>query len=235
VATLYTPTDNSYEERARMIGDKLIIKEEHVRAAGNVVKVLLPRIKSARKKYVITVAGESGAGKSEIAAVLAESLSNEGISSYVIQQDDYFVYPPKTNAGMRRKNISHVGTSEVRLALIDKNLEDFRNEINEITKPLVIFDEDRITEETIRLDEIDAVIVEGTYVTILENVDTRIFIDRTCHDTKDARANRAREKQDEFLEEILEIEHKIISAHRRLAHIIVTRDYHVKEIDGQGQ
>ena len=152
-----------------MIGDKLIINEEHVKAAGNIMKVLLPLVLKARQKYVITVSGESGAGKSEIAAVLAESLTQEGIMSIIFQQDDYFVYPPKTNAGMRKKDINHVGMSEVRLALIDQNLGDLKDGKTEIKKPLVIFDEDRITEETVPLDCIDAVIVEGTYTTSLKN------------------------------------------------------------------
>jgi uridine kinase len=64
-------------------------------------------------KFTITIAGESGSGKSEIGAVLSDLLSEKDIKSIILQQDDYFVYPPKTNAEMRRKDLGQVGLSEV--------------------------------------------------------------------------------------------------------------------------
>lgn len=215
-----------------MLGDRLVIKKEHVKAARGIIKLLLPRITGARK-YIVTIAGESGSGKSEIASVLSESLIGKNIQSIIIQQDDYFIYPPITNAGMRRNNINHVGLTEVRIDLIDRNLEDFKDGKEKIIKPLVIFEENSITEETIDLRGIDVVIVEGTYTTTLENADMHVFIDRTFHDTREARMRRAREEQDEFLEEVLEIEHGIISSHKRLADVIVTRNYDVKENNGK--
>lgn len=212
-----------------MKGDKLVIQEEHVKAARHIMKLLLPQIRKAQGKFVITIAGESGSGKSEIAAALSEFLSEKGIKSAIIQQDDYFVYPPKTNAKMRRKDISHVGLSEVRLAVLDQNLRDITDGKNEIDKPLVIFDEDLITKETVKLEGVKAIIVDGTYTTILKNAHQRIFIDRAYVDTIDIRKWRAREKQDEFLEKILQIEHKIISSHKPQADIIVTNNYAVKK------
>ena len=212
-----------------MKGDKLVIQEGHVNAARHIMKLLLPQIRKAQSKFVITIAGESGSGKSEIAAALSEFLSEKGIKSAIIQQDDYFVYPPKTNAKMRRKDISHVGLSEVRLAVLDQNLRDIIEGENEINKPLVIFNEDLITKETVKLEGIKAIIVDGTYTTILKNVHQRIFIDRTYVDTINTRKCRAREEQDEFLEKILQIEHKIISSHKPQADIIVTNNYAVKK------
>jgi len=212
-----------------MKGDKLVIQEGHVKAARHIIQLLLPQIRETQSKFVITIAGESGSGKSEIAATLSEFLSENGIKNAIIQQDDYFVYPPKTNAKMRRKDISHVGLSEVRLAVLDQNLSDIIEGGNEINKPLVIFDEDLIIKETVKLEGIKAIIVDGTYTTILKNVHQRIFIDRTCVDTINTRKCRAREEQDEFLEKILQIEHKIILSHKPQADIIVTNNYAVKK------
>ena len=48
-----------------MRGDKLVIKEHHVRAAGQVAEVVLPEIKQTEGRYAITIAGESGSGKSD--------------------------------------------------------------------------------------------------------------------------------------------------------------------------
>jgi uridine kinase len=212
-----------------MKGDKLIVTEEHVSAARMIMKLLFPEASMPQCRFILTIAGESGSGKSEIASALADLLSTKDMRSIILQQDDYFVYPPKTNENMRRKDIRHVGVNEVRLDLLDQNLADIMEGMTTIEKPLVIFTEDRITQEAISLDGVNVVIVEGTYTTSLDNAHQRIFIDRTYHDTRDTRRKRAREKQDEFLEEVLKIEHEIISTHLPRASIIVTNDYDVLE------
>jgi len=213
-----------------MKGDKLIIRDEHRRAARNLLPLLSPHITKAQNSFIVTIAGESGSGKSEIAAVLAQLLSEKRhINSIILQQDDYFVYPPKTNAEMRRRDIRHVGISEVRLDVLDENLNEILKGKSEVEKPLVIFDEDRITYDRVNLEGIKVVIVEGTYTTLLKNVHQHIFIDRTYVDTRERRKERAREEQDAFLEQILEIEHNIILGHKAYADIIITRTYEAVE------
>ena len=211
-----------------MKGDKLVVREEHVRAARQIAELLLPQIAGLEGKLIITIAGESGSGKSETASALCSLLSEKGVASVIFQQDDYFVYPPRTNAAMRRRNISHVGLPEVRLTLLDENLSEVLEDRNDIEKPLVFFDEDRIATETVQLQGIKVVIVEGTYTTLLKNVHRRVFIDRTYVDTREARKRRERDEQDEFLERVLQIEHGIISSHKPRADIIVSRDYEVR-------
>jgi uridine kinase len=212
-----------------MKGDKIIIKPHHERAGQQLARLVLPDISDAEHRFIITIAGESGAGKSEIAEALRQFLADEGIDAVILQQDDYFVYPPKTNAAKRVEDIGWVGTQEVRLDLMDANLESILAGEPGIVKPLVDFDSDSIGEETMELGDAAAVLVEGTYTTALENAHRRVFIDRTYIDTKDARALRAREDQDEFLERVLTIEHEIISSHKPRADYIVTRDYNVIE------
>jgi uridine kinase len=212
-----------------MKGDKLVIQEEHLKAARDVADLFLPQIVKVQGKFIITIAGESGSGKSEIAAALSDFLAERGIKSIILQQDDYFVYPPKTNAKMRREDIQHVGPSEVRLDALDQNLHDIMVGKGEIEKPLVIFDDDLTTTERVKLGGIKVIIVEGTYTTLLKNVHQRIFIDRTYVDTSEIRKLRAREEQDEFLERILETEHKIISSHKSQADIILGTDYEMRQ------
>ncbi len=213
-----------------MKGDKLIIRDEHKRAARNLLYLLSPHITEAQNSFIVTIAGESGSGKSEIAAVLGQLLSEKmHISSIILQQDDYFVYPPKTNAKMRRRDISHVGISEVRLDVLDEDLNEILKGRSTIKKPLVIFDEDRITHETVNLEGIKVVIVEGTYTTLLKNAHQHVFIDRTYIDTRERRKERAREEQDLYLEQILEIEHNIIAGHKAHADIIITHNYEALE------
>ncbi len=211
-----------------MEGDKLVIKDHHVKTAKEVAKVVIPEIKNSKSRYAITVAGESGSGKSETAYTIKQELENHNIKCFIFQQDDYFVYPPKTNAKMREKDINQVGTSEVKLELLDKNIKEAIEGKNEIIKPLVYFDEDKIEEEKVNLEGIDVVIAEGTYTTSLNNAHKKVFIDKNYFDTKKTRIERSREKQDDFLEQILENEHKIISGHKSLAHLIITKDNELK-------
>jgi len=211
-----------------MIGDSVIPRPHHTRAAEAIVRLLDDPPTDAR--VAITVAGESGSGKSEIAVELLRLYEERGHSLYIFAQDDYFFYPPKTNDGMRRKDISHVGTGEVNLELLDRHLGHFKKlKTNSLKKPLVVFEEDRITEETIDPERFDIAVAEGTYTSLLDNADYRVFIDRTHEDTLDDRIARKRDPIDEFSVEVLQIEHEIISKHRSLADIIVMSDFSVEQ------
>ena len=57
------------------------------------MSLLLPSIKRSETKFAITVAGESGSGKSETASAIADCLKNAGIAAIIFQQDDYFIHP----------------------------------------------------------------------------------------------------------------------------------------------
>lgn len=208
-----------------MEGDVLIINNYHRKAGRQAAEIILNDIRPSDGRYFISVAGESGAGKSEVAASIATVLEKKGLQTFIFAQDDYFVYPPKTNAEKRKEDIGWVGMQEVKLSLLDQEIALLREGENIIKKPLVIFGEDRLTSETVDLSHFRVFIAEGTYTTALKNVDCRIFIDRNLNDTRKARAKRAREKQDEFLEKILSIEHRIISAQKKDADIIITKHY----------
>ncbi len=210
-----------------MRGDILIIKEVHREAAKGVVDIIFQDISNSTDHYFLTVAGESGAGKSEIAAAIAEKVEEKGINTYVFQQDDFFIYPPKTNAKKREEDINWVGMNEVKLGLLDEIIIAIRSGVEEIEKPLVIFDDDKVIEEIINVKQKKLLIIEGTFTTALQNVDSRIFIDRNIHDTREDRKERRRGKQEEFLENVLAIEHDIISAQKTYADIIINKDYSV--------
>lgn len=213
-----------------MKGDILIIDNNHRKSADQIVDFILKDIQKTNDKFVITVGGESGAGKSEIAVSIADKLEEFGIQSYIFGQDDYFKLPPKTNACQREKDISWVGMQEVKLDLLDQNIFDILNGKTMITKPLVNFNADEIGEEKINLAEFNVLIAEGTYTTTLKNVNCRIFIDRNKMDTLESRQKRAREKQDEFLDRVLTIEHEIISKHKDLADIVISKDWCVSKV-----
>ncbi len=213
-----------------MRGDSIVVEEHHVKAAAGIVEIVLPLIERHSGKYTITIAGESGSGKSETATALAEALEAAGKSCLIFQQDDYFVYPPKTNDRTRRGDIAWVGPQEVHLDLLDGHLKAFRDGAPVIDKPLVIYEEDSITSERLDLGGAEVAIAEGTYTTLLSNVDSRVFIDRNYEDTRAHRNKRKRNaaELDPFIDKVLTIEHGIISAHKALAQIIVDNDYSVR-------
>jgi uridine kinase len=129
---------------------------------------------------------------------------------------------------MRVKDINQVGTSEVKLDILDQNIKDAIEGKNEIEKPLVFFNEDKIEKENVNLEGVKVVIAEGTYTTALKNIHKKVFIDKNYFDTKETRSERSREKQDDFLEKILKIEHEIIRKQKEQADLIITKDYKLK-------
>ena len=104
-----------------MIGDKLIIEPHHTERATDINEFLRPRLHTD-VRLALTVAGESGAGKSELAYEIYRLLNEKSIPAEVLQQDDYFVFPPKTNHEMRRRNLEQVGLFEVKLDFLKQAL-----------------------------------------------------------------------------------------------------------------
>lgn len=213
-----------------MIGDKLLITDYHRQAAAAIFNRIEEELKKAEKPYVISVAGESGSGKSETAKVLAGLCEQAGYRALILQQDDYFTYPPQTNHRKRQEDIGRVGPGEVKLDLLEANIEAIKTgAAKKIVKPLADYDQDSITEETVLIEGIEVVVVEGTYTTALKAADYRTFIDRNYRQTKQSRMKRSRDPLTGFMEKVLSIEHEIISAHKQLADLVVGAPDHELE------
>ena len=215
-----------------MRGDTIIVEEHHRRAAAKIVPALLLKIDGSVGKYTLSVAGESGSGKSETATAIAEALEKEGIASVILQQDDYFVYPPKSNDRARRDDIAWVGPQEVRLDLLDTHLQAFHDNVDSIDKPLVDYETDSVGAERIVVADARVAIAEGTYTSLLDNVDIRVFIARDYEETRAHREKRKRDaaELDPFIDDVLKIEHGIISSHRARADIVINADYSVTAV-----
>lgn len=205
-----------------MRGDKLLLKPEHTARAAELAALLEERL---REKFTIAIAGESGSGKSELAHELARALEARGHATGVLQQDDYFVFPPKTNHKMRRRNLEQVGPYEVKLDLLDCNLRSFKRGETPLYVPWVIYEEDRITHRELDTSGWQVLIAEGTYTSLLEFVDFRVFLEGDYRATLEARKRRARDRWEPFIEEVLAREHAIIAAHKARADVRVSADF----------
>ena len=216
-----------------MKGDIIVLEEHHIAAAKEIVPEILEKIQAKDTRYVITVAGESGSGKSETGKAIADELEKVGIKAVLLGQDDYFVLPPKSNDAKRREDPEWLGPHvEVRFGLLEDNLKDALVGKKEILKPLIDYNANAVEEETVNLKGVKVVVAEGTYTSLLKNVDTKVFIARNRLDTLEHRKkrNRGSEVGDPFIEKVLKIEHKIIAGHRQLADFIITKDYDVIKV-----
>jgi uridine kinase len=217
-----------------MKGDIVLIQEHHKKAAKVVVSQIIDQIMAKPSRFVISVAGESGSGKSEIGAAIANELEMYGIISVVLGQDDYFYLPPKLNSLKRREDPDWLGPHmEVDFLEFSQNIIEAINNATEIEKPLIDYNANTIESQTISLNGVKVIIAEGTYTSLLKYVDTRVFIARnwlkTLKDRK--KRNRGNEVNDPFTEKILATEHKIIAGHKLLADFLITDDFTVINVE----
>ena len=202
----------------------------HKQAAFVIIPLILAKIKAKNQRYTISLAGESGCGKTETSKALIDELSQHGVKSIVIGQDNYFFPPSDANDAKRKMDPKWLGPhNEVNMKLLDDNLKSAIYGADIIEIPHIEYDTNMETIEKINISDIKVIIAEGTYTTLLKNIDTRIFIDADYNDTLVYRKlrNRGNEVNDPFIENILETEHKIIAGHKYLADYIISKDYKV--------
>lgn len=217
-----------------MKGDVVLLQEHHKRAAYAIVTNIIDQIKNKDSRFVISVAGESGSGKSETGLAIANELVKYGIKAIVLGQDDYFFLPPKMNSAKRREDSDWLGPHvEVNFDAFEQNLIDAINGKPEIEKPLVDYGANTIEMQKISLEGIKVVIAEGTYTSLLKHVDIKIFIARNWLKTLEDRRkrNRGNEVNDPFTEQILAMEHKIIAGHKQLADFVISDEFIVNKVE----
>ncbi|SHM48264.1 uridine kinase [Chryseobacterium carnipullorum] len=211
-----------------MIGDVIELQEKHLHTAENIYKIIKQTLAlNDDYKWAVGICGESGSGKSVTAFALQKVMEQSGVSSLVLQMDDYFTLPPKNNHENRQKSLDNVGTQEVQLHRIQENLRQFKAGKISIEKPLVDYQANSIATETIKTDAIQVLIIEGTYILDIDDFDFSIFIDRNYKDTYENRMKRNRDEQSDFIEKVLDIEHHIISKFKDKANLILDKNYQI--------
>ena len=210
-----------------MIGDKLSYHTEYRDINRWVINKLNDEL-HGKDRICISVGGESGCGKTSLAyALLKDIEESTGLKGFLFHLDDYFKLPPHDNHNRRLKDMNQVGVHEVDLELLDSNLKQFRNG-EHIIKPLVDYHNNKILNEEVVSSNFNFCIVEGTYVSELDLPNYKIFIETTYLDTRKLRVSRGRDQISDFNERVLEIEHRIIRDHGRLAHLIIDKELNTK-------
>jgi uridine kinase len=210
-----------------MLGDILLITDKHHKAGVQIVERLW---NMDVDKYVIAIGGESGSGKSELAHVISRELKDTGQLAKILHIDNYYkVSPTERTAWRKEHGIQSIGLDEYDWDLIQKNIQEFR-ESKESTLPCIDLLTDQEDKLITNFAGIKFLIVEGLYPLHAE-VDLRIFIDLTYHETRKAQILRGKEPQNAFRLQVLQREHEVVQSLRPSADLIVTKDFDVVEAE----
>lgn len=206
-----------------MLGDVLLITEKHQKAG----EIIIGKILENRKpKMIIGISGESGSGKSELAHVIAKGLRKHGIFAKPLHIDNYYRILPLLRTEWRKVNGIEkvVGYSEYDWETIYRNISEFKNG-KMSTGPCVDLVTEQVDQLTTDYSTVDMLIIDGLYAIKTEGVDLAVFIELTYHETKKAQVVRGKEPQNEYRMAVLEQEHKMVSALREKADILINMDY----------
>ncbi len=174
------------------------------------------------ERSVIGIGGESGSGKSVSAKRLAAELTGVGMPATVIHQDDYFHRPPRANHEYRCRDLGSVGPQEVDLDLLTSHVLAFRAGRGDVIAPLVDYASDSFLTQQHDFREAAVLIIEGTYVLTLGDIDVRIFLRATHEETRERRRIRNRDIDAPIVDSVLRIEHTVISPQMQMADILIT-------------
>lgn len=97
------------------------------------------------------------------------------------------------------------------------------------TGPCVDLVTEQIDQLTTDYKDIDMLIIDGLYAIKVDDLDMRVFIELTYHETKKAQAVRGKEPQNEYRMQVLEKEHQEVLALKPTADVLVGMDYKVRE------
>ncbi len=217
-----------------MLGDVLLINDQHKSAAEVIRDRVLDDLngmlnESPGYKFVVAISGESGAGKSELAHSLALLLKQCDIRVKILHTDNYYHVPPLERRAHRiLHDYESVGFNEYDWDLLHDNIEDFRYD-RQVFIPCI----DIITEEIDQLftdfSKIQLLIIDGLYAIRTDDIDLRVFIDLTYHETKLNQKLRCKEPTDGYRWQVLEREHLHVRSLKPLADLHVDSNYTVSE------
>jgi uridine kinase len=211
-----------------MLGDVLLIGEKHQKAGEAIIEMILSQRKP---KMMVAISGESGSGKTELAHVIAKGLRKHGIMAKPLHIDNYYRIHPLERTEWRKSNgiQNVVGPGEYDWDTILRNISEFKAGTSS-TGPCVDLVTEQIDQLTTDYSVIDMIIIDGLYAIKAPDVDLRIFIELTYHETKKAQVVRGKEPQNEYRMEVLEKEHQEVQMLKPSADILINMDYQVRKV-----
>jgi uridine kinase len=212
-----------------MLGDVLLINDMHKEAAQAIFDYMMEYCthKDERYRCVIGISGESGSGKSELAHSLGKLLKDNNIRVKVIHTDNYYKIQPLLREEWRRnKGFDKIGIDEYDWVKIKKTIRDFKEE-QECMIPCIDLIPEQVDKLITDFSKIDMLIIDGLYAIKTPDIDLRVFIDLTYHETKINQIIRMKEAMSDFRLKILEKEHEAVASLKPLADLIIDKSYQV--------
>lgn len=217
-----------------MHGDILLIKDTHIKAAGNIAEMVFDNITCNEiEKFVVAISGESGCGKSEVAHMISYFLKEKGILAKLLHMDNYYIVPSKERYEIRKKiGLDSINYDEYNWDLIKKHIKEFRESRISVL-PFLDLLTDKMDKLITDFKGINVLIMEGLYSIHCDyGVDLKIFIDLDYTETKKAQIQRKKEKFDEFRLKVLEREHEVVRMLKPEADLVITKNFDVAKADG---
>lgn len=207
-----------------------MINDMHKEAAASLCELVLKSLtekEDSRYRFVVGISGESGSGKSELAHALGKSLKENHIRVKVVHTDNYYKIQPLLREEWRRnKGFDKIGLDEYDWVKLKKTIRDFK-EAQECMMPCIDLIPEQVDKLIVDFEKIDVLIVDGLYAINAPEIDLRVFIDLTYHETKINQIIRMKEAMSDFRLAILEHEHEAVVSLRPQADMIVNKSYMV--------
>lgn len=204
-----------------MLNDVVTIEKKHTNAA----KTLYDRVIRDRKiKFIVTISGEVGTGKCEIAHELGRKLIEDGISVKLLHMDNYYFIPPRERQEWRKKNgLGKIGYDEYDWNKVNQNIDDFRMDKVSVMPVVDLFTQ-KVDQLHTDFKGIEVLIIEGLYSIRINQSDLRVFIELTYEDTWDEQKLTHKEVLDDFRLDVLAHEHKAVQSLKGLADFYIDFD-----------
>jgi uridine kinase len=207
-----------------MLGDILLITKDHKKAAE---EILYHLDKINKSKLVLSIGGESGSGKTEIAHEVARLLKGRGTPAKVMHIDNYYEISPVQRTAWRKEvGLDKIGYVEYNWDLIDQNIAEFLNDQDQVQMPCIDLLTDQEDLLLTSFKGLKYLIIEGLYA-IKAEADLKVLIELTYHDTKKAQFTRGKEPTTDFRWQVLEREHQVVQSIRDQADLFVTTQFQV--------
>jgi uridine kinase len=199
----------------------LTISDKHHAAA----KIIFDKVFSERTpKYIITVTGEVGTGKSAVSLLLAKLIKEHGVRVKIMDLDNYYKVPPLERKAWRKKNgVDKVGLDEYNWDKIYENIEDFK-EGRKATMPLVDMMTDYVDEATTDFKDVDFLIIKGLYSIECKESKFKIFIELSYEEAIKKHLYIPMEVTDEFRIKVMKKEQEVVQKLKRKADFFLDFD-----------
>lgn len=244
-ADIYKKKENRAYHRSVFVwrGDIPEIKPKHKKASKGLVPYICKAVideKKKKRRIIVALGGESGAGKSEVAEFLRFNLRREGIRAWTVAGDAFFKRVPSENHRARMKAYEggkleeYLGPKEVDLDRLESILHLAKYRTN--TRIFVPSDCRRLRSKRYKnvpvdLTGVDVIFVDLTYSLFLKGASLKVFFEsdykKRLDEIKNRNIGRDPDQDFHFILKVLEIEHKIIQNLKKQADLIVTDEYEV--------